>query len=946
MKQENESQNEEPAHIDPTRAQKVMAGGDITQNVSHRTETNVYNQDETKQVLTCVVSGRKAIVTAGNTCRSCNKWAINEYFDERTRLCNTCKEMEEEEKKKVYREMVAQFLGDDHQLDPQERKQLDEKANELRLSKVVQNRIESQERSKDVSSLDEQMTPSDKSRLNRAQHALHEKGDPKTAFKHIEGLQDAYPQNKVVAELYSLIAVEADPVKGLSFLNHSPIFRHDSAIKSLRLIETYESMANDIEATKEERNALRIFGTDRLIQAKSLERLIDLFYENEQEKWQAEDVKIESENWQKPGLDDDPYLHFVQAYLDHFLGNRESLDPVGDQDLAKIYFLRKKRQKEKKIDHEVLEGSSDKSSSDSAPKIQSMPDRAHSLTIDIQQESNAGNQKISKPDADFELGKSQYRKLFMECIAEDDRIVPEIRAILHEEAERLGLSANEVEGIESEVRMKRQSRLFAIRSPEERVRIKKFSSLLFNKCQFKDSYEGFKALASGLKKDREVLGLYVLASIAHKPEEALSILEEHSNYHVDSPRKAFLRICTLEALSKDAEASNELKRALYLFPDDPYLNAKSLERLTDLYLFEEQEEEQLEDMKDYFEELALPKDSSDPYLSFVMLYYRMAYDQSFTVKDMLESLQEPYYARIKSNVRDMEKSLSKKKGKEDGIAKLIDAVKESSDGDGLSLSDAAKLLDGDVKRTEMLLHELTEAGRLEKFGEGKDFAWFLTVGSETRAKKVIAKSPLVPSDAEKPDDEQIFWQGDIERLYKAALINFRERNGITRKSSGYADRVSYSLEIGAFLASEDWESWRTEGVDIAGFSNAFWGGWSKGFFLTSIGLYVKESADKLPWFLDLKEICYLPVSTDSSFNGVLIGDYKLKLSSKFNSREAYLFFIFFQKLILTTLEYSRKLQIFELGELKDEADVLSKPRYESAYRKRLEELENILNEIE
>jgi len=347
---------EKPASTSsPTSAQKIMAGGDITQNVSHHSETKVYNQDETKKMMQCVVSGRSAVTSEGAFCRSCNEWAHSDYFNLSRRICKNCEEQETGDKENIYRTMVAEFLGDDHILDPEERKKLDLKAEELGLASELRNRIESQERSKDVLSLDEQMTPRDKSKFKRAHDAFYKNGDPKAAFKYIDGLQDAYSKSKEVAELFSLIAVEVDPAKGLSFLNQSPFYRYDSALKSIRLIELHESMGNENDASNEERNALRIFGSDRLVQAKSLERLIDLYYEDQQEQDQADDVKMEAGNWQKPEPSDDPYVHFVQAYLENFLGERVNLVPKGDFDLATPFLLRKQRQLNEKVNSSITD---------------------------------------------------------------------------------------------------------------------------------------------------------------------------------------------------------------------------------------------------------------------------------------------------------------------------------------------------------------------------------------------------------------------------------------------------------------------------------------------------------------------------------------------------------------------------------------------------------------
>ena len=346
--QEGNSEDHKPTSAsDPTRAQKIMAGGDITQNVSHRSETNVFNQDETRKVLQCVVSGRSAVITEGGTCRMCQKWAHKDYLNFENQLCQTCEQNESVDKEKSYRDLVSEFLRDDHILDPIERDQLDKKASELGLSLDMKKKIEDEERKKDASS-DEKMSPRDKSKFNRAYNCFFVEGNPKMAFSNIEGLQDAYPNNQEVGELYVLISVEADPARGLSFINRNPVFRADSPLKSIRMIELHESMGNENDASREERTALRGFGEHALVQAKALERLIDLFYNDKQEQYQADAVRAEAKNFKKPQPIDDPYLHFVQAYLDSFLGARKNLSPKNEHDLAKPYLLRKQRQLRKK----------------------------------------------------------------------------------------------------------------------------------------------------------------------------------------------------------------------------------------------------------------------------------------------------------------------------------------------------------------------------------------------------------------------------------------------------------------------------------------------------------------------------------------------------------------------------------------------------------------------
>ena len=135
--------------------------------------------------------------------------------------------------------------------------------------------------------------------------------------------------------------------------------------------------------------------------------------------------------------------------------------------------------------------------------------------------------------------KCEYRNLFEESIIDDDKIDSDERSVLQAVAKDLGLSQNEVEQIESEVRKKRQSRLFAIRSPEENIRIKKASKLLLKSCQYKQAYTELENLTKSLKKDLEVSNLYVLAAIAHNPKVAIEVLDRDPKYSVDTPKKVF-----------------------------------------------------------------------------------------------------------------------------------------------------------------------------------------------------------------------------------------------------------------------------------------------------------------------------------------------------------------------------------------------------------------------
>ena len=136
-----------PVESPPSQAvgpapQKIMAGGDLTHNVTH-TNTNtttVYNQDETKQVQTCAVSGRQAEVIKGHVCPSCGLWVHGDYFDRDTRLCSTCNSQKAKGSQQTFRDKVVEFLSD-NQISKDEHEFLRDFGGSINLSVAEQDNI-------------------------------------------------------------------------------------------------------------------------------------------------------------------------------------------------------------------------------------------------------------------------------------------------------------------------------------------------------------------------------------------------------------------------------------------------------------------------------------------------------------------------------------------------------------------------------------------------------------------------------------------------------------------------------------------------------------------------------------------------------------------------------------------------------------------------------------
>ena len=86
---------------------KSIVGGD--QNISN---TSIYNQDETKSVRKCAVSGRQAEVTRGYVCPSCSLWVYEDYFDRVKMRCESCRLAASNHTQKQFEEKVIYFLSD------------------------------------------------------------------------------------------------------------------------------------------------------------------------------------------------------------------------------------------------------------------------------------------------------------------------------------------------------------------------------------------------------------------------------------------------------------------------------------------------------------------------------------------------------------------------------------------------------------------------------------------------------------------------------------------------------------------------------------------------------------------------------------------------------------------------------------------------------------------
>ena len=317
---------------------KFVTGGDF------HSETNVYNQDETMQMKTCVVSGKNAVVTDGAVCRSCDGWAHADCFDLSLGICRNCMNKAQSEKIARYTEEVKNALSNDRLIDQNERMKLDSLAGNLGISPDKALEIEHSLKSSFSQNIAEGLlTPREKMLLGSARKALFENNDCSGAYATLEQLRQVTSEVTEIEELFLLAATEQNPEMGLSVMDSSSHFRHDSPKKIIIKIDLLEALGRTSEADIEERNALRSMGSDRLVQAKSLERLIDLYVQGSREESQLAMIKDESTRWVPPQVGEDPYLHFVEAYLRQVVDGVNPIELLAPGSVERWYYQRKNR---------------------------------------------------------------------------------------------------------------------------------------------------------------------------------------------------------------------------------------------------------------------------------------------------------------------------------------------------------------------------------------------------------------------------------------------------------------------------------------------------------------------------------------------------------------------------------------------------------------------------
>ncbi len=296
---------------------KIFARGDVNiSNTTHHNVTNINQQDDSKKLMTCVVSGRQSLATEGAVCGKCDKWAHKEFFDFAQSECSNCKDIRLENNEKEYKENFLNFIRDDRTIDPQERSNLQNLGEKLGLDSAKISQIETEIRRDIESKILNARSYEEEVRINKAKESLFQDLNFKEAFSELSELKESLPQDEEVFDLYVWAATAEEPKYALESLEKSVLANVDSPEKSFYLVNIHEALGEDSEASEELKRGLSLFPDSQRLRFKQLERLIDLYFDYEQDPEQLKSLKEYHHTYlKKSEVGEDAYLKFVNSFF-------------------------------------------------------------------------------------------------------------------------------------------------------------------------------------------------------------------------------------------------------------------------------------------------------------------------------------------------------------------------------------------------------------------------------------------------------------------------------------------------------------------------------------------------------------------------------------------------------------------------------------------------------
>ena len=355
-------------------AKKILSAGDVNiTNTTNNNITNINQQDDSKKVMTCVVSGRQDLATQGAVCGKCGKWAYKEFFDFAKSECSSCKDIQEESNEKIYRENFLNFIKDDSKIDSKERLNLESLGKKLGLASGKISQIEKEIRMEIESTFLKLRSHEEEVRINKGKEALFIEHNFEEAFSEFNDLRESLPHDSEVLDLCIWAATAEKPSFALECLETSSLANIDSPEKSFYLINVYEALGEDSDATEELKKGLFLFPDNQRLQLKQVERLIDLYFDHEQEAEQLENLQKYYENDDDQfSCGEDLYSKFVNSYykvaLDTGFENFSEFEKISGNyhfviksnafDIRKKFEIageRRRKEEEERIEKKLLE---------------------------------------------------------------------------------------------------------------------------------------------------------------------------------------------------------------------------------------------------------------------------------------------------------------------------------------------------------------------------------------------------------------------------------------------------------------------------------------------------------------------------------------------------------------------------------------------------------------
>jgi hypothetical protein len=179
----------------PHASQSTAPTKNIIGGNQHISTTTVLNQDETKTVRVCAISGRQAIVVEGYVCPSCSNWVHLDYFNSESRMCTNCFHQRSGDITQSFRAKVQAAL-DDGVITKDEIIDLKQYGTNLGISEERQNEILKEARTEQKS--DKPLSTPDRIKLKTAMSQLCKRESTEerlAAFKSLKVLQKNYPSD-------------------------------------------------------------------------------------------------------------------------------------------------------------------------------------------------------------------------------------------------------------------------------------------------------------------------------------------------------------------------------------------------------------------------------------------------------------------------------------------------------------------------------------------------------------------------------------------------------------------------------------------------------------------------------------------------------------------------------------------------------------------------------